>query len=174
VFAAAGMVLAGCESPAGVGNGYDDVVSTEASASVLNSAGDGAAKKIKVKFNVKNGGSSLMRSDGIVSTQDDSYLVCDWDAFANDFDITITVPASDEYLNIRWKGLDFWGNGTYVKAKMKPESGTITLDYNGKGKVATKNLYDVRVDGIWLCFKDADQYDFYRDWESAKKYAVKD
>jgi len=28
---------------------------------------------------------------------------------------------------------------------MKPESGTIALDYNGKGKAATKNLYDVAV-----------------------------
>jgi len=28
---------------------------------------------------------------------------------------------------------------------MKPESGTITMDFNGKGKIATKNLYDVTV-----------------------------
>jgi len=65
-------------------------------------------------------------------------------SFSNDYTISITVPASDEYLNIRWWGNDFWYGDYCARAKMKPESGTIIVDYNGpNSKVTTKNLYDV-------------------------------
>jgi len=147
VFAAAGMVPAGCDSPAGVGNGYDETASAEESGSAGGTTALSASgtKTIKVKFEVLNGGGGLFRNGGSVSTQDDSCLVKDGKAFSRDFTIKITVPASDEYLNVRWQGDDCWQPDTYVKAKMKAKSGTITLDYNGPGKVATKNLYDVSI-----------------------------
>jgi len=119
-------------------------------------------RTIKVKFEVLNGGYGLLNSYGIVSTQDDGYLVYDHDTCANDFTITIPVPPEDEYLNIRWKGTDIWHCDTCVNAKMKAESGTITLDYNGHKKVATKNLYDVRTGN------------FPYDWKSAENRAVSD
>jgi len=136
-------------------------------------AGAAGTKTIKVKFEVKNGGGGLIKSGGIVSTQNDSYLVYDWDWSSYDFTIKITVPASDEYLNIRWKGEDYFLGQVYAKAKMKPDTGTITLDYNGfsyqKPQVAVKNLYDVQLDSCWgpqaSPFKD--------DWENAKKRSVK-
>jgi len=59
-------------------------------------------KTIRVKFEVKNGGDLLLGSEGIISTQDDTYLVRDHDAFANDF--TITIPKSD---NNEWFYTDF-------------------------------------------------------------------
>jgi len=117
---------------------------------------------IKVKFEVLNGGYGLLASYGIVSTKDDSYLVYDHNTAANDFDITIPVPAEDEYVNIRWKGTDIWYRDTCVNAKMKAESGTIVLDYNGRKNVATKNLYDVLTGN------------FPNDWQNAKKRAVSD
>jgi len=112
-------------------------------------------KTIKVKFEVQNGGGGLWGTEGIVSTQDDTYLVRDSDEYANDFTISITVPASDQYLNIRWRASEYEVSAanttkarTYVTAKM-PVSGagnyTIGLDYNGIGEVATTNLYDVQV-----------------------------
>jgi len=151
VFAAAGMMAAGCDSLAGSGDD-GEAVFAEAGALALNSAGEGqsndtiAKKTIKVKFEVLNGGAGLWLNAGIVSTQDDSYLVFNKNSASKDFTITIAVPASDEYLNVRWWGNNFWlFSDTYLKAKMKPESGTITVDYNGRGKAATKNLYDVSV-----------------------------
>jgi len=143
VIAAAGMVPAGCESPAGVGNGKDEAVSAEAPAPVLNSAGAQASaadyasgiKTIKVKFNVKNGGAGgLWKSEGIVSGQDD--IICfvyNHGVCANDYTITIPVLKDDEYLNIRWRGLA-GVRETFVRAKMKPDRGVIVLDYNGHGK----------------------------------------
>jgi len=173
VIAAAGMVPAGCGSPAGGGNGYDEVVSAAASSPVFNSAGEeqsndtssSTTKTIKVKFEVKNGGWGLWKSFGIVSTAADSHLVYDRNLFANDYTITITAPENDPYLNIRWKGVEEnlgKPRYTYCKAKMKVESGTITLDYNGVGKVATKNLYDVSV----TTYSE-------QDWDEAEKRAVK-
>jgi len=161
VIAATGMVLTGCESPAGVGNGYNEAVFAEEAWSAGGpafSAADGI-KTISVKFKVLNGGiKGLASSGGIVSTQDDSHLVYGWAIFANDYTVTIAVPASDEYLNIRWKGFGaYFSDDTCLSAKMKAESGTITLDYNGVGKVATKNLYDVLV--------TADS----KDWDDAIK-----
>jgi len=172
VFAAAGIVTEGCDSPAGAGAG-DEAVSGVTSTPVHESAvgtiagSAAAAKRMKVKFNVKNGGyCGLLKSEGIVSTQDDNYLVYEKGVCAIDYTITITVPASDEYLNIRWRGFDFLRESTYVKAKMKAESGTITLDYNGIGYVVTKNLYDVRLP----CFSGGTER--YEDWDNAKKNAV--
>jgi len=68
--------------------------------------------------------------------------------FANDFTIRITVLASDEYLNICWRGQDYIGGYTYVKAKfplINPAGDTIVLDYNGSGHIDTKHLYDAGV-----------------------------
>jgi len=154
-FAAGGIVLAGCDSPAGVATGYNEAVFAETSAPAPESGGGAIAgstvtKKIKVKFNVKNGGWGLIKSQGIVSKQDDSYLVSGSAGCADDFVIEITVPASENYLNIRWKGTDTGWKCTYLKAKMELAGGqvrdyTIVLDYNGRGKVATKKLSDVTV-----------------------------
>jgi len=130
-------------------------------------------RKIKVKFEVKNGGWGLWWSEGIVSTQDDSYLEYAKASCANDFTITLPVPQDDEYLNIRWWAMAYLDEGTLIKAKMKAESGTITLDYNGRGKVATKNLYDVRVDRVWD-YDKMGKTDLHRDWEDAEKRAVND
>jgi len=135
-------------------------------------------RRIKVKFEVKNGGAGLLKSEGIVSTQDDiSYLVYDHDVFANDFTITLPVPKDDEYLNVRWRGVDgFWG-ATYVRARMKAESGTITLDYNGVAmgpKVATKNLSDVAVGDYYYGENTSYRVCFGPDWEDAKKRAADD
>jgi len=46
---------------------------------------------------------------------------------------------------------------------VKAESGTITLDYNGAYKVATKNLYDV-VFGPYS--------DLCKDWDGAKNRSI--
>jgi len=48
---------------------------------------------------------------------------------------------------------------------MKPESGTIALDYNGKEKAATKNLYDVAVDTNADMKKDFDDALDHAVWE---------
>jgi len=169
--AAGGMVLAGCDSPAGVGNGNDEAVSGEASGIVLNSAGEGTTKKpIAVHF-VPHG---ISNSNGIVSTQDDSYLVYDGSPTPADFTIAIKVPADDEYLNIRWKGFSaFFSTDIYLKAKMKAESDFIRLDYKAPENidVATKNLYDVHIESKR---KGNEAPELYYDWENAKKRAVKD
>jgi len=125
--------------------------------------------RIKIKFEVKNGGWGLKNSVGIVSTQDDLYLVRDGASFASDYDITITVPASNKYLNVRWYGEDVTG-ATYVKAKFSlnpPPGDTIVLDYNGSGNVATRNLYDVRV-------YHGRSDDALIDWHDALRRSVKD
>jgi len=178
VFAAGGMILSGCDSPAGAGSG-DEAVSEDICAPVTGSASGTTAgsaagtKKIKVKFEVGNGGLGLYKSAGIVSTQDDSYLVYDSNIFSWDFTITITVPANDEYLNIRWKGFEGLRLHTFVKAKMKAESGTITLKYNGYKKVVTNNLYDVRIDG-WDGHRPVEAIPLANDWKKAKKRSASD
>jgi len=126
-------------------------------------------RTIKVKFEVKNGGWGLWKSEGIVSTQDDiSYLVYDHEDFANDYTITIPVPEDDEYLNVRWRGWDGAAGETHVRAKMKAESGTITLDYNGHRKVATKNLYDVATGDHYDKKDPLYGFSLGPDWDDAK------
>jgi len=161
---------------AGSGDGYEAVF-TEATAT--GSAGTLAAsaagtKTVKVKFEVKNGGPGLWFSEGIVSTQDDSYLVFDRNDFAGDFTIGITVPANDQYLNIRWFAEDFFKRYTYLKARLNfdfDSSKTITLDYNGPRKVAVKNLYDVRIDDRSI---DGHNTELAADWVDAKERADED
>jgi len=159
VIAAAGMIEAGCDNLAGAGNGYDEAAPQEASGFAPESAGERepaadytlAIRTITVRFKVKNGGWGLLWSTGIVSTQNDSYsLIHRRENCADDFDIYIVVPAKEKYLNIRWKAFGVWSKITYLKAKMalagdEARNYTIVLDYNGQGKVATKNLYDVSV-----------------------------
>jgi len=161
VFAISGMVPAGCDNFAGVCASAETTGVVPDSAAGTTGSGTAATKIIKVKFEVLNGGSGVCKHAGVISTQDDSYLVKNSNIVTRDFTITITVPASDEYLNVRWWGDDFWLPDTYVKAKTKAESGTITVDYNGINKVATKNLYDVKTT------TDSS------DWNSAYKRAVK-
>jgi len=178
VFAAAVIVPAGCDNLAGSGNGSETAF-TEAAAAATGSAGGTLAaaaagtKIIKVKFNVKNGGYGLVASTGLVSAQDDIYVESGGGIFAEDFTIAITVPASDEYVNIRWRSDPLIGDHTYVKAKMKPESGTITVDYNGYRKVAAKNLYDVRVGG-WDDSVSGGEgaVRFEEDWKDAGRRSV--
>jgi len=116
-------------------------------------------REITVRFEVLNGGWGLTKSYGIVSTQDDSYLLINNGVSSGDYDITIPVSPGDEYLNIRWKGKTVEGD-TVLKAKMKAESGTITVDYQGyndimQPSVAVNNLYDVEIDkpGVYTDYK---------------------
>jgi len=137
-------------------------------------------KKIKVKFEVENGGYGLTYSEGIVSTQDDSYLIHDWDFCANDYTITISVPENDKYLNIRWHCAEMFRGETYIKAKMKAESDIVTMSYRNVGSVATetlgRSLYDAEVNGIKGLDKEPEysNWDFYKDWTEAERRAVSD
>jgi len=170
IFTAAGMVLAGCDSLAGTDSSD---VSPESPGIVLNSAGgpsaaaDSCARKIKIKFDVRNGGWGLIGSDGIVSTQDDSRLVRDGGYFAGDYRINITIPASDRYLNIRWCGNDSVHGATYVKAKLDLNAAVdaIVFDYCGYANVNAGNLYDVQVYGN-------SSIDAYLDWLNAWMLAI--
>jgi len=165
VFAASVMAPAGCENMAGSGNGGEAVFAEEgapegAGGTTALSAG-GTTKTIKVKFEVLNGGDGITWSAGIVGTQDNRYLIYDSRSFSYDYTITIIAPAGDEFLNVYWtckKSVVIKPQQYYCKAKMKAESGTITLDYNGNKNVATKNLYDVDV------FWDRDRSTQYADW----------
>jgi len=133
-------------------------------------AGASATKTIKVKFIVRNGGGGLINSRGIVSSQEDKCAVYDYDDFANDFHITVTVPASDRYLNIRWKAFQIWGLQTFVKAKIVVGGGgnySITLDYNDGGEVATDNLYDVTSANPGSDKGKSFEKDFYDAWRGA-------
>jgi len=137
-------------------------------------------KEVKVKFEVKNGGYGLLKSGGIVSAQDDSYLVYNNASYANDFTIKIMIPSGDEYVNIRWKGEDWISPETYVKAKMKIHKSDgayiIVIDYNGFAKVATEYLYDVLAGSYHKTLPDYPVFDYFyflgQDWEYAKGYAV--
>jgi len=106
-------------------------------------------KHMSITFEVYNGGEGLHYTYGIVSTQDDTYLVKESKSFATDYTITITVPTSDTYLNIRWEAQPELSGQTYVTGKLAigatAESHTIILDYNGFGNIATNYLYDVKV-----------------------------
>jgi len=128
-------------------------------------------KTIKVKFEVKNGGDLLLGSEGIISTQDDTYLVRDHDAFANDFTITITIPKSDNYVNLRWKCVSTSDDPTYLKGKVGVSNqGGVTykpvIDYNGPNNLSTQNIYD----------KEVTQYDppLVNDWHDAFNRSIPD
>jgi len=178
VFAAAGMAAAGCDNLTGVDNRYDEAASAEAAAEAGGSVTGGAGgitafsaaafKTINVKFEVLNGGLGLIKSCGIVSNQDDRYLVYDGAICANDFTVTIMVPASDEYLNVRWRGNDI-GQDVVVRGKMKAESCTVEVDFKLIGYPDTKNLYDVRRGYVTL---GDNKTEFYYDWEDAYGRAV--
>jgi len=170
VIAAAGIMAAGCDGLAGSGNG-GKAVFTEVSAAAPESAGgpllaDAAGlKTINVRFEVKNGGCGLIKSFGVVSTQDDSHLNWGFGELARDFEVRITVPASEKHLNIRWEATDFFWKRTYLKAGLQIGDGGVTynivLEYNGRGKVAVKNLQDVS-----LNTKDVNN-DFYNAYKRA-------
>jgi len=158
MFLAFGFIFTACDTGHGTSPPSLSVEDTNIRRNTVLSSS--ATKTITVKFVVKNGGSGLVGSDGIVSTQDDSYLVRDSDFVANDFYITITIPEDNQYVNIRWKGLTI--TATNVTAKMYVGVGgnyQITLNYNGIGNVATENLWDVvckgNDDAAYLEFKDA-------------------
>jgi len=94
-----------------------------------------------------------------VSSADDSSFIYNSGSWSENFQIAIPVSPGDEYLNIRWKGKTVEGD-TVLKAKMKAESGTITVDYQGyndimQPSVAVKNLYDVEIDkpGVYTDYK---------------------
>jgi len=155
-----GLVLGACE------NGLQS--NEEATVGADYSSG---SKTISVKFEVANGGAGLLCSDGIVSTQDDSYLVYDGDIFANDFTITITVPADDEYLNIRWVGQEA-NYLTYIQGKL-PVAGagkyTIYIDYCGVGNIgSTRNITSP---GTWY---GTVNWDGWGDFQDAKSRAIPD
>jgi len=134
---------------------------------------DGDRKKIKVKFEVGNGGWGLWGNRGIVSTQDDKYLVKDLDYGAQDFDITLDkIHDGDKYLNIRWAGSYTPVRSDFiVKAKLAlPDAPdwekstmefSVGIDFNhdllGSGwNIKTKNLYDVITYKIDNVLKDPD------------------
>jgi len=135
-------------------------------------------RTVTVKFEVQNGGTwGLDCTRGIVSTQDDTYLVHDGDDFANDFTIGITVPASDQYLNIRWEAIPESSRvvPTYLKAKMYVGGAgnyIIGLDYNGGGSVATANLYDVSIVQNWNGHEG--HTDYNSDWNHAYNNSIPD
>jgi len=173
VFAAAGMAAAGCESPDGVGNGYDEAVSAEASGIVPGGgapllAAAAGTKTIKVKFEVKNGGNGLTKSEGMLISWDESKAAYNSAKFASDYTVTITVPAGDKYLLVCWKATEGFVDKFYLFAKMKAESCTITLDFNGyrdgRPVVATKNLEKAKP-----CLGD-DEYWADGGWMKVRKY----
>jgi len=99
---------------------------------------------------VQNGGSGLGNTAGVVSTQADDYKIRGGTSGAEDYWIDLTVPASDQYLNIRWQAVpwDVFHTDTFLKAKLAISGAgkyIIGIDYNGVGNVATTNLYDVTV-----------------------------
>jgi len=161
LFTAGGMVLAGCDSPAGVGNGNDEAVSGEASASGHESAGvdnahgllsgaeasDSETVTYHFKFTVSNGGLGLIYTRGIVSDAADSILVKAKSSFSTDYVITIKAPKDTPYFIIRWSGTELIAPGTYLKAKIYNPCDTnifnCFIDYNGEGKASTRGLSEV-------------------------------
>jgi len=175
VVAAGGTVLAGCDNLAGA-DGGDAVVSADGEPYGLAApagadpdslpvftiaSGDPVQGPLfDVKFEILNGGWGLYSSRGIVSTEDDQYIVRRKALAANDFTITIEKShEGDEYANIRWAG-QYMGSWYGFTAKMtllqtKGVSAspyikyTIKIDFNhdcfGTGwSIKTKGLYDVQ------------------------------
>jgi len=165
VFAAAGMVLAGCDNLAGSGNG-DEAVFAEAAApegaggTTALSAG-GTTKTINVKFEVKNGGGGLSKTWGIVTG---AGSVRGGAKFANDFTLTTTVPATDEYIFVYFKAQPVTGAKGYLFAMLDIKDAgeyTIVIDYN-KSKApsfSTKNLRNVS----WS-FPESEEDKDYCEW----------
>jgi len=141
-------------------------------------AGRPGIRTVKVKFEVKESVFVLQGSEGIVSDETDRLLsegiVSDetdrllvWGRNENgpDYCITVFVPETDRYLNIRWTGWDLITRRiTYIKAVLPLNDSpdyTITVDYKGYNHVAAKNLRDVSISGS-------------DDWDWAFVRAVRD
>jgi len=177
------IAFAACNSP--VDSQTDNADSPDLTAAPVKKPAPGAAqalssgKKIAVKFEVQNGGWGLWSTDGIVSTEDDSYLVRNHEhAGAGDYTLTLKrVHAGDKYLNIRWRG-SHWGDYYHLKAKLAlPDDPawtdgtrkyTIVIDFNlnifsNKWDIKTKNLYDVR---MWKFF-NGEMPLLNKDWNDA-------
>jgi len=160
LFAAAGMVLAGCDSRAVAETG-GSAAPVETSPDGTDSTGAGgddaavtddpaAVKKISVRFEVLNGGLGLWKTWGIAAAGDSDYSVRSGARFANDFTITITVPAAVDYLNISFKSQDVAGVKGYLDAALDIKDAgkyTIGIDFNLKNldvpSFSTKNLRNV-------------------------------
>jgi len=126
-------------------------------------------KEISIKFNVKNGGSGITKSYGIVRSTYES--VKDSDNFANDFTIHISVSSSDECVYIWWKGNILVESPVYLRGSMKLDGTSkyeIVIDYNGENingpNIATNNLYDVSYGRSWSLSNDFDN-----EWGRARQ-----
>jgi len=165
VIAAAGMVAAGCNSPAGTeaaGLAPDSVGGTTADCLV-----GGNNKEIKVKFEVKNGGIGLWKTWGIIAAGNSGYSVRDGARFANDYTITITVPAAENYLDIYFNSQDVGNVKGYLMARLGIKDAgkyTIVIDFNlAKADVpsfSTKNLRDV----LWFFPATQNDKDRFSGW----------
>jgi len=157
---------------------------TEIPPPVIFNSGTGAVVdtvKKTIKFEVLNAADlslALAGSTGIVSTQDDSFLVWDSAKYANDFTITIIAPLTDKYLNIRWRGTSWLCLlDTYLKAKMDISRSKIILDYDNEQVVSVKGtLYDVQIAGTWLNNDPSTgkKTGLNDDWYVAQQRAVRD
>jgi len=163
VFAAGGIVLAGCDSPAGVANGYDGaVVFTEASAPGPESAGADSDYGLlsgseapeleivnyEVTIKVANGGHyGLVENKCIVSNHASTILVKQKRLASGDHKIKIKAPKKTPYFIIRWRGKEAFGFPTYLKGIIYNEGNinklSCYIDYNGEGKLATEGMSNV-------------------------------
>jgi len=120
---------------------------------------------------VKNGGNGLSHSYGIVSTvskdkslslwNDADFANSVWDVslYATDFSITIGgVPPDAKWLTIIWAGSELVRAGspdphTCIIGSLELNGSseyTVTVDYNGRDKVETKNLQSVEFVNSWI------------------------
>jgi len=106
-------------------------------------------QKIKVHFNVKNGGNGLTKSQGEVIAEDGVSYNTGGASFASNFSISFEAPVGNTYVKIQWSGKDGLGHWTYLSAKLNLVFGVvdynILVDYNGRGKVYTEGLDEVSV-----------------------------
>jgi len=151
-----GLVLACCDTGTGTSPSDQEARVAEIN-SLLTEHATVDTRSITVRFDVQNGGWGLWKTWGIVSSQDDTILATDCRDYANDYSITLKVPTSDEYVNIRWSGSTYLTTtpekDTFVKGKMSLRSSKsvyfVGIDYNGAGDVETTHLYDVTVEKDW-------------------------
>jgi len=151
VFAATGMMLAGCDSPAGSGNGGEVVFTKEAapeSAGAANAHGSLAGTTYHIAIKVANGGRGLKENSVVVSDATDSILVKNRHQYSIDHTINISAPRDTPYLIIRWCGTEVWTlTRSYLKAKLYNPGDTNMLkcyiDYNGDMNVYTEGLSEV-------------------------------